>query len=167
MLNSQLLNNLSDFFAAFKELVELAKTDKLETVVAGLGDAKAALAQQAAAKKDLAALEEFKTTKQSQLDDLDSKRKVVNEAASLNKKQAAALQDAKVAFAGEKKDFADVQKQHSVKENALVSRETAVADAELAVKDTQAAAAQSLLDAGKLKQSYIDKLKTLAQTEVA
>lgn len=166
MLNPQLLNNLGDFFSTFKEVVTLATNpEKLDTIIAGLDDAKAVIAQHAAAQSDLDELATFKTTKAKQLSDIADAQAAIDEAAKLNTDQAKALQDAEASFTDDKATFAtqvsDLQKQAA----AVASRESAVQSAEQDVKDTQAAADLALADANTLKQSYVAKLQALAQTE--
>lgn len=167
MINSQLLNSLSDFFGAFRELVTLANSGKMDDVIAGLAEARADLAQHAAVKDDLAALEEFNATKQAQLDAIADSQAAVDEAAKLNTDHAKALQDADKSLEDAKAALAEQVKDLADKEQALKDREAAVELAEQGAKDTQAAADHALADAATLKQAYITKLQTLAQTEGA
>ena len=167
MLNSQLLNNLSDFFTAFKELATLAKTDELDTVVAGLADAKDTLSKHSAAKADLQELEKFKSSKEEQMAAIKSAQDANQEAASLNTKHAKDLIAFENSLISQKSDHQKNVSALADDVKKVKAREDAVIEAEKKANDTQAEADQALRDANDLKQSYVNKLKTLSQAEGA
>lgn len=168
MLNPQVLNNLEPFFVAFKEaLLIAAKPEQLDTVIAGLSDAKATLAQAAAAKPALDELETFKTTKAEQLQSIADGRAAVEEAARLNTEHAQLLTDANAELDSQRIQYKADVTSLGEREDAVKAREDSVEQAQSDAKVAQDKADQALVDANDLKQAYIAKLKALASTEGA
>lgn len=168
MLNPQLLNNLGDFFATFKEIVTLATNpQQLDTIIAGLSDAKDTLAKADAAKPALAALEDFKTSKESQLKEISDAKEAADEAARLNTEHATALTETSEQLAAQIDEHKHNVSALAEETAAVKAREQAVALAEQAAKDTQAKADQALEAANDLKQAYVTKLQTIAAAEGA
>ena len=166
MFNPQLINSLNDFFATFKEVVALATNPQnLDSVITGLADAKEVLVQHDVAKADLAELAAFKVSKAKQLADLADAQTAADAAAQLNTDQAKALSATADELAKKQADLDAANNDVAAKIAVVQAREDAVTASEKAVEDTKAAAEQALTDANTLKQSYIAKLQTLAQTE--